>query len=634
MKKFKHLSLVLLASALGLSSCSLLDFITGTSVVSVSVTAPTKNIYDCSAAFELKADVEVKGKAEKTVTWTSSDSKIASVDKKGVVTPKAAGKVEIKATSTHDSSKSGLVKLNILPSGPRSYFIEEGFDYSLSWPEELVNGFTGASVTPVESSTGFYYIEVPEDDENYASVLIYADATLAVYNSILASVEADDLFYFYDDYYSVDAFLDSDLSFELDISTGDLSDEDAEEEDLAFLLAYYHVSDIWGSKTITSDTAWDSAVQEELDAIGASDLPFVALGEEYAVYAEDGFVNIYDYCPVHDLLNGYENALVAKGYEKVVEVEDEEEYVYYKKPYGEFQNLVVQYYFGSGGNNIVIATEAREIDYYPEAAVSAFLTDVLKTNVVVPSYAHTAEAKYKFQATDEGLESAASISITGCVESEFNSYAMDLEAAGFVADFENSISQQFGVSYVSFQYGKVIVECTIQFESREATDAEIEEMLEKAEVYSQYTEEQYEALTPEEKADYDLVFSQYFEYSFTLAFFGEGTFSVFEYDFVAGGLIDIHLDEDLAKKEPGLYVKEESISLVVEDLYILKAYFVDIPVGNLVCSSSDESVATVTNTGYIDAIAEGTTTITLSVEGTEYSTTVEVTVAAKPEASE
>ena len=70
---------------------------------------------DIGKTLTLKA--EVKGEnlsdSDKSVSWSSSDSSIASVDSSGVVTAKKAGSVTITATSSKDSSKKGTATVTV-----------------------------------------------------------------------------------------------------------------------------------------------------------------------------------------------------------------------------------------------------------------------------------------------------------------------------------------------------------------------------------------------------------------------------------------------------------------------------------------------------------------------------------------
>lgn len=62
----------------------------------------------------VKATVKTKGKKpNKTLKWTSSNTDVATVSSKGVVTAKKAGTVTIKATSTDGTKKSASVKITV-----------------------------------------------------------------------------------------------------------------------------------------------------------------------------------------------------------------------------------------------------------------------------------------------------------------------------------------------------------------------------------------------------------------------------------------------------------------------------------------------------------------------------------------
>jgi len=149
MKKFKLVALALLASAFGLTSCDLPEFIQvpvdwtnekiidpikdlipggekeekedkgedegeKAEVVSVKISGLPEDIDDETAPFQLSAEVEVKGDASKDVTWSSSDTAVATVDANGKVTLTGAeGAVTISAASVADPSKVGSVEFEV-----------------------------------------------------------------------------------------------------------------------------------------------------------------------------------------------------------------------------------------------------------------------------------------------------------------------------------------------------------------------------------------------------------------------------------------------------------------------------------------------------------------------------------------
>jgi uncharacterized protein YjdB len=67
------------------------------------------------ATAELSATVSVVGGAAQTVTWSSSDEAVATVDASGVVTGGTTGEATITATSTFDTSQSGSVTVTVTP---------------------------------------------------------------------------------------------------------------------------------------------------------------------------------------------------------------------------------------------------------------------------------------------------------------------------------------------------------------------------------------------------------------------------------------------------------------------------------------------------------------------------------------
>ena len=89
-------------------------------VTKITVKAPKsvkKNTVKVNQKVSLKATVKTNGsKANKTLTWKSSNTKYATVDKKGKVSIKKAGKgktVTITATATDGTKKKGTIKLKI-----------------------------------------------------------------------------------------------------------------------------------------------------------------------------------------------------------------------------------------------------------------------------------------------------------------------------------------------------------------------------------------------------------------------------------------------------------------------------------------------------------------------------------------
>ncbi|MCR4748882.1 MAG: Ig-like domain-containing protein [Lachnospiraceae bacterium] len=98
----------------------------------------------------LTADVEADKGADKTVIWSTSDDKIATVSDAGLVTAVAAGKVDITATSKQDASKSATVSLTIKEVLPKVNSIK----ITYSGSNVLNIGMTIALTAEVEADAG------------------------------------------------------------------------------------------------------------------------------------------------------------------------------------------------------------------------------------------------------------------------------------------------------------------------------------------------------------------------------------------------------------------------------------------------------------------------------------------------
>ena len=85
-------------------------------VKSIKITAKSKTV-KAGKQLKLKATVKTTGKtANKTLAWTSSNTKYATVTSKGVVKTKKAGKgkkVKITAKATDGSGKKATVTIKI-----------------------------------------------------------------------------------------------------------------------------------------------------------------------------------------------------------------------------------------------------------------------------------------------------------------------------------------------------------------------------------------------------------------------------------------------------------------------------------------------------------------------------------------
>ena len=628
MKKFKHLSIALMAAAMGLSSCSLLDLITGKGVVSIEVTAKIKNVYECSSPFKVEANVEVKKDTDKSVTWSSSNEKVAKVSDKGIVTPLKVGKVEITATSTHDTSKSGSIKIDVLPAGEHKQLIAEGFDYSAKFPEKEVNKFAGVNMPSFEAPEGFYYKEEYSEKYKYYFYSVYFEYTEDNYNSFEEAVDATDLFYFEQNYilYSFDCYLDPTQVVEMDFATYDISDEDAEDYEYVFALTYYHTEDIWYSSVDTTDTAWPEDLIDELAFFNATDLPFVALGEEYEFEYDSDYEElvIADYCCDYTKLESYGQELDNASYESHM---NEYGVVYYTKVIDEYTYACVVFGFdGMYGNTITLSYLPREINYYPKTKVDTFVSETIGSVWSVLEYTQTEGGVYTYEEhANDGYW--ARVSIKGCTEAECEAYVYSLVTYGY--EVASSSEKKYGYTVATLVKDKIVVQAVIEFDSHESSNEEITEMLSYYGTYSQLTPAQVEALSDEQHAHYELVMDQYDEYCENAYYFDEYYFTVYDYTKVEAAYLTIWENEDTVGKEAGLYVENESANLTVGgEPYQITYYFFEMEAQAVTFTSSDESVLTVTSEGVVTAVAAGEATVTVKSSDESVEAVVTITVSA------
>lgn len=83
-------------------------------VLSVTVT-PSNVTIEEGETVTLSASVEAEEGADTSVTWSSSNSSVASVDGSGNVTGQSTGSSTIIATSNADASKSGAAEVQVTP---------------------------------------------------------------------------------------------------------------------------------------------------------------------------------------------------------------------------------------------------------------------------------------------------------------------------------------------------------------------------------------------------------------------------------------------------------------------------------------------------------------------------------------
>ena len=86
-------------------------------VIGVTVTPETVTI-EVGQTQQLEVVVEVQGDASQDITWSNSNSDVATVDATGLVTAQAEGEVTITATSDFDESKSDSSTLTVITPPP------------------------------------------------------------------------------------------------------------------------------------------------------------------------------------------------------------------------------------------------------------------------------------------------------------------------------------------------------------------------------------------------------------------------------------------------------------------------------------------------------------------------------------
>ncbi len=120
MKKFlsMFLILVMVSSLMGGTDVTTVTAASGT-VKKVEITAPTKKStytisrYNENVTIQTKVKVSVTGNASKKVTYASSNSKVASISSKGVITVKKAGTTTITVTSQANKKVKDTLKLTV-----------------------------------------------------------------------------------------------------------------------------------------------------------------------------------------------------------------------------------------------------------------------------------------------------------------------------------------------------------------------------------------------------------------------------------------------------------------------------------------------------------------------------------------
>lgn len=117
---------------------------TSVAVTGVTITGDTKYLYVGASVLALSADVTPSNATDKTVTWTSSDTSVATVSSSGVVTPKARGTATITATS---GSVFGTYEISVLKY-IKAEATDEGIKVTIQKDdEETVNEYSQVQET-------------------------------------------------------------------------------------------------------------------------------------------------------------------------------------------------------------------------------------------------------------------------------------------------------------------------------------------------------------------------------------------------------------------------------------------------------------------------------------------------------
>jgi len=108
---------------------------------------------------QLAVEVLPEDASNKVVTWSVSDTSIASISNEGMLTPKINGSVTVSATATDGSSTAGQITITISGIYPRNATADNMLLWQRSnggWPKEPYNDFSG------------YYREQTEAEKNLA----------------------------------------------------------------------------------------------------------------------------------------------------------------------------------------------------------------------------------------------------------------------------------------------------------------------------------------------------------------------------------------------------------------------------------------------------------------------------------
>ena len=605
MRKFKLIVSALLASTMGVVAVSGLtacgDNEQKESVTSVSITNKSSvKSMKVDDSVTLKINVNASSEDAKGIDVVSSDATVVKVAKSGSsykVTALKEGSATITVTSTYDNTKSDSVDIEVVESGFDPSWLEEGFTFSKTFPTSELKAFLGNGSYVIPEFTkldgGSYYLNYPEDDEYYAQFIIVVDGIRAdEYAELCDAAGFDRILYSSDGGYEI---IDPTLTYDVLVSCS--YDEDTYEDAAPTMLTFYKCSDVWGSSTKTTDTAWsEKKINDAIEVCGAPELaravaavPFVALGEDYEIssYIEDyGFfqipipnsVMICDYSLDDTMLDGYESVLTAAGYAKET---DEDGYVTFEKDLDAYLHMSLSYGWDATGNTIYGFVSAVELTNYPATEIDDFVSDDVESFYTIPAFAGTASSygfmitpMYEYDSSYEivGEYNEATVNINGSKEVDFNAYVQLLKDNGFETNIDKQYYEDYGEIDATATKGRINIDL----------------------VYY-----------AEETGDY--------EYSKT------------------DGDIEMKISADKTVDEPKIYFDDASVKLVAEEVVSVTAT-ARVP-GTVTYASSNVEVATVDeSTGAITGVAKGTAVITATLkvsESVSYKATIDVSVVDK-----
>lgn len=612
MNKFKLMLALLAAPSMVLASCGEDPAVVDDKVSSVKVSLAKTTLYEGETT-KASANVTAKDGVDKSVTWSSSNTAVATVDAEGNVTAHKKGSAKIIATSKYDNTKKGEKTLTVKEDqGFDPSWIEAGFEYSKAFPVSQIEEFLGEGdydiVEPASLVGGSYFKVLPEDSSGPACAVVIIDGVVYEdYASALFQAGFSRI------YYGANGGLEAvDPSGKYTVAMYADADETTYEEIAPTYLEFYKSEDVWDSPDITSDIAWDEAKIDSEDSYEIEMIneflplvPFVAMGEDYTIewaydyselyqiiellyyygiidessteeeimyYAEYfGYEGPVEYLSIHDYsicepFDGYDAVLEGAGFELV---EDEESGDYYSLISG-LNEYCLYYGFGYQGNYVEMEKYAAVLDAFPKSYVDEFVASVVASKYEVPAYEETEGASFMAQIFEDEMD----IMIDSAEISEFEAYKDKLELAGFEVEYTPASEQDYPGIYAT--KGRIVIEMELQ----------------------------------QEEGDDD-----YLDY---------GPVSMY-----------IYANEE-KHEEKGIYLPETTNAVLKASSIELEPEMVDLDDANLTWTSSDEGIATVSD-GVVTMLTAGEVNITVTTDvetsepGVYYSATTKLVISEKPD---